>query len=60
MPEAACRGEAARFRDGRFQAGKYVVMRVVGGQVQAEVEASRVQQPQQRGEGRLPLVTFVR
>ncbi len=43
-----------------FQPGKYVVMRIVGRQVQAEVEASRAQQPQQRCKGRLPLVTFIR
>ena len=34
-------------------------MRIVGGQVQAEVEAGRADQPQQRGESRLPLVTFI-
>lgn len=42
-----------------FQPGEYVVMRIVGSQVKAEVETSRVQQPQQRGKGGLPLVTLI-
>jgi hypothetical protein len=34
------------FGTARFQSGKYVVMRIVGGQVKAEIEASRAQQLQ--------------
>jgi len=34
-------------------------MRIVGGQVQAEVEASSVDQPQQCGESWLSLVTLI-
>jgi hypothetical protein len=35
-------------------------MGIIGRQVQAEIEAGRVQQPQQRRKGRLPLVAFIR
>jgi hypothetical protein len=41
------------------QLGEYVVMRVIDGQVQAEVKASRVQQLHQSRECWLSLVTLI-
>jgi hypothetical protein len=46
-------------RAASLQLTKYVVMRVVGGQMKAEVEPGRVQQPEQCGEGGLPQVTLI-
>src|SRR5260370_22071250 len=42
-----------------LQVGKCLVVRVVGGQVQAEGESCRTQQPKQRSQRGLPLVTLV-
>jgi len=42
-----------------LQAGQYLVMRIVCGQVQAQVESRRAQQPKQRSQRGLPLVTLV-
>jgi hypothetical protein len=42
-----------------FQASEYLVMRIVCGQVQTEVESRRAQQPEQRGKGGLPLIALI-
>ena len=42
-----------------LRAGEYLVMRIACGQVQAEVESRRAQQPRQRSQCGLPLVTLV-
>lgn len=60
----ACRlaiaAEPFGFGAARFKPGEYVVVRVVGGQMQTEVEPGRVQQPEKRGQGGLPLVSLIR
>jgi hypothetical protein len=46
-------------RAASLQLTKYVVMRVIGGQMKAEVEPGRVQQPEQCGKSGLPQVTLI-
>ena len=43
-----------------FQAGQDLVMRIVCGQVQAQIESRRAQQPKQSRQRGLPLITLVR